>query len=173
MARVFIGIGSNIDPDRNIRAALRLLSHVTRVTAISTFYVTDPEGRPEQPRYYNGVAEIETDLPPAQLKHDALRHIESELGRNRSDDKHAPRTIDLDILIYDDLIISSDDLVIPDPEIANRPYLAIPLAELIPEFTPPGTNQRLAESAAEFTFGDMEPLSEYTKLLREDLRQRS
>ena len=98
MARAFIGVGSNVEAGENVRRALRLLAQEMRVVGVSTVYETEPEGRPEQPRYYNCVVEIETEAPPAELKQ-SLREIEDRLGRERSDDRYAPRIIDLDLLI--------------------------------------------------------------------------
>src|SRR5262249_13926867 len=102
MARAFIGIGSNIDPEKNIRQALRQLAQAVRLTAISTFYREPALERPDEPAFYNGVVAVETDLPPARLKQDLLRKIEADLGRRRSSDKFASRPIDLDLLLYDD-----------------------------------------------------------------------
>jgi len=99
MARVFVGVGSNIDPAENVPAALRLLAKEVRVVATSLFYETLPLGRPEQPAFYNGVVEIATDLPPDDLRQ-LLRRIETQLGRRRSRDPYAARTIDLDLLLY-------------------------------------------------------------------------
>jgi 2-amino-4-hydroxy-6-hydroxymethyldihydropteridine diphosphokinase len=98
-------MGSNIDPATNLEKALQLLKRETRVTNLSTVYQTDPEGRPEQPRYYNCAVEIETSLPPRELKFRVLRGIEQELGRTRSKDRFAARTIDLDLLVYDEIVI--------------------------------------------------------------------
>jgi hypothetical protein len=76
---------------------------------------------------------IETNQPPVAVKVTVLRRIEETLGRVRSEDKFAPRTIDLDLLLYDDVAMSSDMLVLPDPDLACRPFLAIPVFELEPE----------------------------------------
>lgn len=168
MARVFVGVGSNINPEANIRDALSLLAERARITGISTFYRTDAEDRPGQPPFYNGVVEIETDTPPAELKHSVLCAIESRLGRVRSSDKYAPRTIDLDILIYDDLIIRSDDLVIPDPQIQRRAFLAIPLCELAPDSVLPGSGKSVCEIAGVFADHGMEVLREFTDWLRKE-----
>ena len=90
MTRVFIGVGLNISPEANIRAAIRLLARRVRVVDLSTFYRTPAEGRPEQPDYINGVVAIETDLPPETLKNEVLRPIERRLGRRRKDDNSRP-----------------------------------------------------------------------------------
>jgi 2-amino-4-hydroxy-6-hydroxymethyldihydropteridine diphosphokinase len=168
VARVYIGIGSNIDPAQNIRKALDLLRRQVDVRGISTFYRTDPIGRPEQPCFYNGVVAIETSIPPHELKYSVLRRIEDELGRNRGTDKYAARTIDMDILTYDNMVCTSD-LVLPDPEITHRAFLAIPLCELAPDLVLPGTGLKIRDVAASLGCEDVTPLPEFTELLQKDL----
>jgi dihydroneopterin aldolase/2-amino-4-hydroxy-6-hydroxymethyldihydropteridine diphosphokinase len=173
MPRVFVGVGSNIEPEQNVRRALRLLAGKVRIAAISTFYQTEAEGRPGQPAFYNGVVEMETDSPPAELRHSVLRQIECELGRTRTADKYAPRTIDLDILVYGELAVQTDDLVIPDPELPRRSFLAIPLFELAPDLILPGSGLALREIAASFADHGMKPLPDYTERLRKDMKNGS
>ena len=168
MARAFIGIGSNIEPEKNVRVAIRSLAQQTRVTGISTVYCTGALGRPEQPHYFNCVVEIETEAPPAEVKHGILRPIENRLGRKRSADKYAPRTIDLDLILYGDLVMDAEDIRLPDPEILQRPFLAIPLFELAPDLVLAGYNLPIAEIAARLPQDGMRPLEDYTRLLRED-----
>ena len=93
----FIAVGSNIEPSRHVTQALRLLQDRVEVVALSTFYWTSPVDRPGQPRFLNGVWRVHTAIPPKKLKFEVLRGIESRLGRVRTADKSAPRTIDLDI----------------------------------------------------------------------------
>ena len=133
MPRAFIALGSNLDPERHIPAALRRLAAAVRLVAVSTFYLSPALGRPEQPDFYNGAVEIETDRPPRELKFAVLREIEAALGRRRSFDKYAAREIDLDLVWYEGLSVHEPDLVLPDPEIAERAFLAVPLAELAPD----------------------------------------
>ena len=170
MARAFIAVASNIAPERNVRKGLRRLAQRVKVTALSTFYRSQPLGRPGQPAFVNGVAEIESSLRPRELKYRALRLLEAELGRVRTADKYAPRTLDLDLLVYEDWVISSPELTVPDPHIVSRPFLAIPLGELAPELALPGDGRTLREIAADLADHTMEPLKEYTEQLREDLR---
>jgi 2-amino-4-hydroxy-6-hydroxymethyldihydropteridine diphosphokinase len=172
MATAFVGVGSNVEPAENVRKALGVLSSQMRVLALSTVYETEPEGRPEQPRYYNCVVEIDTETPPGDLKR-SLREIEDCVGRVRTQDKFAPRTIDLDLLLYDDVVIHGEELTLPDPEIAVRPYLAAGLAELAPDLTLPGTGERFAELAERLPKQGMRPLNQYsTELKREVLHGR-
>lgn len=169
MARVFVGVGSNLRPEENVREALRLLAREVRLAAVSTVYRTPALDRPHQPLFYNCAVEIETEMPPEELKRSVLRRIEQELGRVRGEDKYAPRTVDLDLLVYGDLVASSDDVVIPDPEIARRPFVAIPLAELAPDLELPGAGRRLREIAAELASCGLEPLADYTAALRREI----
>ncbi len=165
MTRVFIGVGSNIAPEANIKAAIRLLAAKARLVNISTFYRTPAEGRPEQPDYLNGVVEIETSLPPLALKREALRAIELRLGRQRTQDKFAARPIDLDILLYGALETRTEDLRIPAEDIETRAFVAIPLAEIAPDLTIPGTGVRACELASRFSHARMAP-HELTNELR-------
>lgn len=169
MARAFIGIGSNIEPAENVRIAIRSLARQTRLTGISTVYLTQALGRPDQPPYYNCVVEIETVAPPAEIKYDLLRNIENSLGRTRTPDKYAARTIDLDLIVYGDLTLDAEGIKLPDPEILERPFLAIPLFELAPDLVLAGYGLRISEVAASLTQDGMRPLKDYTGSLREEL----
>ena len=168
MARAFISIGSNIDPETSVRNAVRRLGSTARIRAISTVYRTEPVGPPGQPWFYNCVVQLETDLAPWELKFTLLRRIEGEFGRARSSDKFAARTIDLDLLLYDELVLTTPDLVLPDPEISQRPFLAIPLHELAPGLVLPGSGQRIQEAAEALSPNSMMPLAAYTEDLRKE-----
>jgi 2-amino-4-hydroxy-6-hydroxymethyldihydropteridine diphosphokinase len=167
-ARAYVGVGSNIEPEVNVAAALRRLAELARVAAISTFYRTPAEGRPDQPDYYNGVVALDTDLGPAAL-HAALRRIEAALGRRRSADRHAARPIDLDLVVYGDQVIAEEGLVVPDPDITRRAFLAVPLCELSPDLCLPGSGRAVSQLAARLPRAGMEPLGEYTRRLRESV----
>ncbi len=116
-ARAFVAVGSNIEPARKVREALRLLAARMRVVGVSTVYRTKALERPEQEDYYNCVVEVETDAPPLALRSGALRRIEAALGRKRSGDRFAPRTIDLDLIAYEGVEMKTESLTLPDPEI--------------------------------------------------------
>jgi 2-amino-4-hydroxy-6-hydroxymethyldihydropteridine diphosphokinase len=169
MARAFVSMGSNIDPEENIAKALRALSRAIHITKLSTIYLTEPENRPEQPLYYNCVVEVETTIPPIELKRQILRRIEDALGRKRNDDKYAARTIDLDLILYDKLMMMTADLMIPDPDIVRRPFLAIPLFELAPHLVLPGSGERIETAATALMHSPMKPLQDYTERLRKEL----
>jgi len=163
----FIGVGSNIEPAANVRKALQVMSEEMRVVATSTVYETEAESHPEQPPYYNCVVEVETETPPLELKR-RLRAIEERLGRRRSEDRYAPRPIDLDLLLYDNQAMQSEELTVPDPEIERRAYLAAGLAELAPELSLPGRTETLAELARRLPHEGMRPLEDYTSALRKE-----
>ncbi len=132
---IYIGIGSNIEPEINIPKSLNLLQEYLKIVNISPVFVTSPiGGKGKQPDFFNCV--IETKLremtTPFCLKFNVLRKIENELKRVRSDDKYAPRTIDLDILLFKNLTIKEKDLNIPDPDIFSRGFIFAGLLYLNP-----------------------------------------
>jgi 2-amino-4-hydroxy-6-hydroxymethyldihydropteridine diphosphokinase len=130
----YIGLGGNLgDRYGNIARAidkLRLVS-ATRVVEQSTDYLTAPVGPREQPNFVNSAVKITTDLAPQELL-GALKAIEKSLGREETY-RHGPRVIDLDILLYDNEIIDTDDLKIPHPEMHKREFVLEPLCEIAPE----------------------------------------
>lgn len=170
----FISVGSNIEPERNILAALTSLASKTHVTGSSTFYRTTPLGRSDQPMYVNGVWQIHTDLEPGHVQKVLLRPIESSLGRWRSADKFAPRTIDLDLVLYDDLVSEGPKGKLPHPDIA-RPFVCGPVLELLEnssiEIEPRLKGRIIAllpEDAVNIRPGDV--LTEFTRQLRIRIR---
>ncbi len=167
--RAYISVAGNIDPERNILAALKALNAVAPVEAISTFYRTQALGRPEQPDYLNGVVAIRTGLAPRSLKFDVLRKIEAAHGRVRGADKYAARTIDLDILVHGEMRIDEEDLKIPDPDLCSRVFLAKALLELAPRITPPGWKVPLAQALDKTAAAALRPHATFTKLLGERL----
>jgi 2-amino-4-hydroxy-6-hydroxymethyldihydropteridine diphosphokinase len=167
MPLAYISLGSNIAPEPNIFAALRLLGGQVRIVGISSIYLTPPLERPEQDPYYNGVIAVETDLPPVQLKKDVLTPIEDQLGRRRGGDKYAPRTLDFDLLLYDDLILNTPELTLPHPDLLRRSFVAAPLLELAPTLIVPGLNRPLAELLRSLEKTKMILQDKFTETLRE------
>jgi 2-amino-4-hydroxy-6-hydroxymethyldihydropteridine diphosphokinase len=135
-AVVYIGVGSNVNPQRNITAALEGLSRELEVTHSSTFYWSEAVARAGQPPFLNGVWRARTEREPRALKFEVLRPLERRLGRRRSADRHAPRPIDLDLLLHGAARCEEADLVLPDPDIPRRAFLWMPLLELAPELEP-------------------------------------
>jgi 2-amino-4-hydroxy-6-hydroxymethyldihydropteridine diphosphokinase len=169
MTRVYVGIGSNIDPERNIRAALKMLQTRASIVALSTFYQTPAVGNSNSPDFINGVALIETDIPARELKFEALQSIEKDLGRVRTDDKCSPRTIDLDIMIYGDAVIDEPDLIIPAPDIYTRAFAAAPIAELDTNLVLPESGDRILDIARSLSTDSMRPLLDFTAALRKEI----
>ncbi len=126
----FIAVGSNIEPLIHIPRALDRLKQLEHVQASSTFYQTEPLGPPNQPVFVNGVWCIETQTSPHHVKTDILTGIERQLGRIRTDDKYAPRTIDLDLILYGRRHCDDPNLTLPHPDLV-RPFVLGPLWELI------------------------------------------
>ena len=128
----YIGIGSNLgDRQKNIDDAIEKMRRADgiKVKKISPIYETEPVGGPAQPRYLNGVIEIETGLKARELLSLAQK-IENDLGRQRKV-KNGPRTIDLDILTYGDREINEPDLQIPHPRMKEREFVQRPLRDIL------------------------------------------
>jgi 2-amino-4-hydroxy-6-hydroxymethyldihydropteridine diphosphokinase len=162
----YIGVGSNVEPHRNIPRALEALRERAAVTGTSAFYVTPPVNRPEQDDYVNGVWRVETETLPRTFKREVLRAVEDDLERVRSDDPYAPRTIDLDLLLYGDRVMNIPELTLPDPDIRTRPFVAVPLLELAPGLVLPGTGTPLADLARTMDRGGLREDAELTARLR-------
>jgi GTP cyclohydrolase-4 len=147
MAAVYLGLGSNIgNRTANLRMALRALTRMSRVLAVSSLYETSPEG-PPQPAFYNAACRIETGLEPRALLR-FLQGIEHEIGR-RPGPRWGPRPIDLDILLYEDLVLEEETLVIPHPRLPERAFALAPMAEIAPDVRVPASAQSLRELAAQ------------------------
>ena len=116
-----IGIGSNIEPEKNIAAALHILRQDHELGAVSTMVKTSPIGITEQPDFLNGAAKVFTTMEVADFKL-YLKTVEDRLNRDRTTPKYGPRTIDLDILIWDGEII--------DPDYYNRDFLQVAVKEI-------------------------------------------
>lgn len=168
--RAVISLGSNIDKERNLPAAIRLLAKMCTIISVSDIYETAPVGEPNGPpagskerlNFWNAAALVETDLSPNQLREQVLNRIEKKLDRVRTEDKNAPRTIDLDLTLYDDEILELDqDHHIPDPDLLKHVHVARPVAELIPQGLHPETGQSYEEIARnlENSIGDHEHIA--------------
>jgi len=144
----FIALGSNIEPETNLPLATTRLSELGNPIAISTVYQNPAIADEPQPDYLNAAVLIETALDPLTIRK-KLREIEADLGRIRTTDKFAPRTIDLDLCILGDRVLDHELLSLPDPDLLKRAHLAVTLAELRPDFLHPITGNSLEEIAHE------------------------
>jgi 2-amino-4-hydroxy-6-hydroxymethyldihydropteridine diphosphokinase len=150
MAHVYIGIGTNLgERENNLGHALRCLESIGEVEVMgkSSVLETEPVDYLDQPRFLNQVVKITTTLGPRDLL-DKLKKIEDDMGRKKDIPK-GPRVIDLDILLYDDIVISSHELTIPHPEIENRSFVLKHLLELDPELENPATFSKYREALKE------------------------
>lgn len=163
MPIAYLSLGSNLDKERNLPAAVRLLAAHGRVLAVSAVYETAPVGNPGDPAFFNAAVALETALQPAELKTQVLAAIEQRLGRQRSADPNAPRTIDIDISLFDNAVLDLGKRHIPDPELLRYPHIAVPLADLDPDYRHPETGETLAQIAARLAAAADSPL-----LLRRD-----
>jgi len=163
---VYVAVGSNIEPENNIPAALDLLRQTVEVTGVSSFYRSAALGRPGDPDFVNGAFRVRTALRPQELKEKVLRRIEAQLGRVRGADRCAPRTIDLDIALWGREVVDQPGLRIPSPDIA-RPFVACPLLELAPDAVLPDTGQPLSSACSEADRSRLAPAVELTRRLKE------
>jgi 2-amino-4-hydroxy-6-hydroxymethyldihydropteridine diphosphokinase len=139
MATAFIGIGSNLgEREAHLRSALDLLAAEVGidVVAVSRLRETEPVGPVEQGPFLNGAVQVTTELPPRELL-DRLLDVEQRLGRVRRE-RFGPRTIDLDLLLYDDEVLEEPGLTLPHPRLHERRFALEPLAELAPDLVVPG-----------------------------------
>ncbi len=135
---VYIGLGSNLgERGAHLREALTQLGQVVQVDAISSIYQSDPVGYVDQPRFWNLVVRVTTTLPPEELLQQLIG-IEQRMGRERSF-RNAPRIIDLDILLYGDVVLDVPGLSLPHPRMTERAFVLRPLLELAPELRDPAT----------------------------------
>ncbi len=170
MTRVFIALGSNIDSERNLREAVRRLALRCRLLAVSPVVETAPVGTTDQPNFLNAAALIETNLTAAELKARVLQDIEQELGRVRTADKNAARTIDLDIALFGDQVLQVGTRRIPDPDILKYAHIAVPLADLAPQQRHPETGQTLSDIAQHLTSSELVPRPDIILYSQEPIR---
>ena len=146
-----IGLGSNLgERDKNIRTALEKMQEKgIELLRVSSVLETEPYGYTDQPKFLNAVCLVETNLTPDQLL-DALLEIEKEMGRVR-ERKWGPRIIDLDIIFYEDLVLESERLIVPHPDMHNRWFVLAPLAEICPDYVHPKLKKTVRELLQELT----------------------
>ena len=150
MIEVFVAIGSNLaDPLGQARRAIAALATLPESELLQTshLYGSRPMGPADQPDYINAVARLRTTLSPLALLH-AVQGLEQQAGRERSY-RNAPRTLDLDVLLYSGVSQQTAELELPHPRMTQRAFVLVPLAEIDPELVPATLLQAVADQAIE------------------------
>ncbi|GAB5603734.1 2-amino-4-hydroxy-6-hydroxymethyldihydropteridine diphosphokinase [Thermus sp. FJN-A] len=156
--KAYVGLGSNLgDRAAYLLSGLSALSRLprTRLLRLSPVYETEPVG-PPQPTYLNLVAEVETRLPPRAFL-EALLRIEEGLGRERKE-RWGPRTIDLDLLLYGERVVREEGLEVPHPRLHERPFVLVPLCDLVPQGRHPVLGRTFADLLAALDQRGVRPL---------------
>ncbi len=144
----WLALGSNIRPEENLARAVTLLAERFPDLAVSSAWQSPPADGSDQPDYLNAAVRIRTDLTPEELLAGVIAPIERQLGRRRTADKFAPRTIDIDLALYDERVGEYSGKRLPHPDILTMAHTALPLAELSPEVRHPETGEPLRAIAA-------------------------
>ncbi len=154
-----IALGANIDssvgaPAATLAAAIERLSTLGLLLAQSSIWRTPPVGFAHQPWFHNAVVQLRTALPPASMLQNLLG-IEAIFGRDRSAAlPNGPRTLDLDLLLFDDVILATAELALPHPRLTERAFVLLPLAEIAPTLIHPITRRTIAEHLADLPAAD-------------------
>ncbi|MCF7800901.1 MAG: 2-amino-4-hydroxy-6-hydroxymethyldihydropteridine diphosphokinase [Candidatus Marinimicrobia bacterium] len=145
MSQVVVSLGSNMSrPLNQLEIALeRLRKNFTHVQC-SSYYLTDPVGGPVQPDYVNACAIFETSLQPDQVLK-KLQIMEEAGGRTRNGERNQPRTLDIDIILYDDLVLDEAEFILPHPRFRERRFVLVPLAELAPHLIDPVSGKTIVD----------------------------
>lgn len=146
MELVFLGLGSNLGSrEENLRnAEIKIEEKIGKITGASSIYETEPWGFQSEDSFLNKVLKVETKLSPSGLLGRILM-IESLLGRIRGKERYSSRLIDIDILLYNDLIVNEESLKIPHPLFQERKFVLVPICELVPEMIHPVFKKTFAE----------------------------
>ena len=145
-AKAYLGLGGNLgNPKETFERALHLISPFACINKVSKLYKSLPFGYSEQPPFINAAVLIKTNLPPNELL-SQLQRVEIELGK-KFICENGPRVIDIDLLLYGDQIIETNDLNLPHPEILKRDFVLLPLNDLNPQLTHPEWGSKTLKSA--------------------------
>ncbi|HXT51188.1 MAG TPA: 2-amino-4-hydroxy-6-hydroxymethyldihydropteridine diphosphokinase [Thermoanaerobaculia bacterium] len=145
---IVVGLGSNVEPERHLPEAVRRLAERAEVVAASSAWATAPVGPPGQLPFVNAAVLLRTALPPECVKPELLRPVEAAMGRVRGADRFAPRPIDLDFVASEDGEVRGEELEVPDPDLLRHAHVALPAAEVAPDWRHPRTGETFAAIAA-------------------------
>lgn len=148
MAKVYLGLGSNVEPQKHLRFGIRELGQKFGILELSNVYSSKAVGFAGDD-FLNLVVGLETELSPQAL-HDMIEEMHILAGRHRGESRYAPRTLDVDLLLYDDLILDEPPLRLPRSDVLKYSFVLGPLAEIAPELKHPQTGKLIAEHWDEF-----------------------
>ena len=164
--QAFLALGSNIEPEWNLPQAVQLLADFGIVRGKSSVWQSAPVGDTDQPDFLNAAVLLETEYDADAICERIVPQIESRLNRVRDpQNKNGPRTIDLDLVLFNSESLRIAHRIIPDPEIGLRVFLAVPLAEIAPDYDVPGLDKTLSEIA-----GDLQQVPQNQLLLRKEIQ---
>jgi 2-amino-4-hydroxy-6-hydroxymethyldihydropteridine diphosphokinase len=144
MPTIYLALGSNLgDRASNLRRALDSLAPDIRVEAVSRCYETEPAYVVDQPRFYNLACRARTELGPLHVLR-RLKGLEAQLGR-AAGERYGPRLVDMDLLLYGDTLLATDELTVPHPRLAERAFVLVPLAEVGGDAVVPGLGQTVRQ----------------------------
>ena len=144
LAQVYLALGSNLGNSlENLTAAVERIAEKTTIERISSVYETEPVGYKEQPLFLNAVLSARTGLEPLALL-GFVKGIEDDMGRQESF-RNAPRPIDIDILLYNDLVLQTEELTIPHPRMSRRAFVLVPLLEIAPSIVDPLSGRNFSD----------------------------
>ena len=153
LAQVYLVLGPNLGNRlENLMSAVERLSEKTTIECISSVYETEPIGYKEQPFFFNAVLLVRTELEPMDLL-GFIKFIEDDIGRKESF-RNAPRPIDVDILLYNDLVMQTEELKIPHPRMNERAFVLVPLLEIAPNLIDPISRRSFSDLRNEL--GDLD-----------------
>jgi len=155
MAKIYLGLGSNVEPEKYLQLGIRELGRRFGVLEISNIYRSKAVGFAGDD-FLNLVLGFESDVSPAEI-HQVIEGIHEVAGRERGEAKFSPRTLDIDLLLYDDLVMDAAPIHVPRADILEYSFVLCPLAEIAPDLKHPETGKPIAEHWAEFD-QDSQPL---------------